>query len=117
VSPRSLWLGISTGAKILYTVPRLTAIAFQTATLFILAVSLGLVLSVPERGMLRLLTEEGSAGILTRRILPAAVGVPLMILGYSELFLLSEEIKRSPQLRRMGGSAQTERIDTIALNS
>jgi PAS domain S-box-containing protein len=71
-------VGYLYGATILYTVPHLTAIAFQTAT-FILAVSLGLVLSIPERGMLRLLAAEGSAGILTRRILPAAVGVPLIL--------------------------------------
>ena len=62
-------IGYIYGASVLYTIPTVTVIAFQTAT-FILAVSLGLVTTVPERGPMRLISEDSPTGILTRRIVP-----------------------------------------------
>ncbi len=66
------------GASSLFTLPTLTVIALQTAT-FILAISVGLLLSVAEQGPIRLLREQGPAGILVRRILPALVVVPFVV--------------------------------------
>jgi len=71
-------IGYLFGAKFLYTIPTATVIAFQTAT-FVFACSLGLLLSLPDRGLLRLTGEEGAAGILVRRAVPALLILPLLI--------------------------------------
>jgi signal transduction histidine kinase/CheY-like chemotaxis protein len=71
-------IGYLYGASVLYTVPSITVIALQTST-FILATSLGVVLSVPEHAPLRLLEDETAAGALTRRVFPAVVVVPIVL--------------------------------------
>jgi PAS domain S-box-containing protein len=90
------WLGLATasiaslsligylyGASGLYTIPDLTIIALQTAT-FILAVSLGLMLAVPEYGPMRLVREDGPGAILIRRTLPILIAIPIL-LGFIRL--------------------------------
>jgi PAS domain S-box-containing protein len=72
--------GYMFGASALYTIPKTTAIAAQTAT-FILALALGTILAVPEYGPSRLMYHDGMAGTMFRRMLPAIVLVPL-VLGY-----------------------------------
>jgi PAS domain S-box-containing protein len=76
-------VGYLYGASSLYTIPTMTVIALQTAT-FIFAVSVGLVMSVSERGLMRLLRDKGPAGILVRRVTPAVIGVPIL-LGFFRL--------------------------------
>jgi signal transduction histidine kinase/ActR/RegA family two-component response regulator len=71
-------IGYLYGASALYTVPSVTVIAWQTAT-FILATSLGVVLSVPEHAPMRLIEDETAAGALTRRLLPAVIVVPIVL--------------------------------------
>jgi len=71
-------IGYLYGAAVLYSIPTATVIALQTST-FILAVSLGLMLAVPEHGAVRFLTEPGPAGVLIRRILPALIVVPVVL--------------------------------------
>ena len=71
-------IGYLYGADTLYSIPTSTVIALQTST-FILAVSIGLMLAVPEHGAMRLLTEPGPAGVLVRRILPALIVVPVVL--------------------------------------
>jgi signal transduction histidine kinase/CheY-like chemotaxis protein len=71
-------IGYLYGASALYTVPALTAIAFQTST-FILTVSIGVVLSVPEHAPVSLLADDTAAGALMRRVLPAVVVVPVVL--------------------------------------
>ena len=71
-------IGYIYGASVLYTVPTLTVIALQTAT-FILAVSLALLTTVPERAPMRLVGDEGPAGLLTRRIVPAVIALPILV--------------------------------------
>jgi signal transduction histidine kinase/CheY-like chemotaxis protein len=71
-------VGYLYGASALYTVPSVTAIALQTST-FIIATSLGLVLSIPEHAPLRLLLDETAAGALTRRVFPAVIIVPIVL--------------------------------------
>jgi len=56
-----------------FSAPRLTVIALQAA-IFICAVSLGLIASVPEYGPMRVLSEqEGAVGIIARRATPAII--------------------------------------------
>jgi hypothetical protein len=49
-------IGYSYGASSLYTLPRVTVIAFQTST-FVLALSIGVVLGIPDRAPVRLLED------------------------------------------------------------
>lgn len=71
------------GAETLYTIPRLTVIAFQTAT-FALAVSLALIFSIQDIGPGKLIAEHSAAGLMTRRVLPAIILLP-MLLGFLRL--------------------------------
>src|SRR5262245_43560526 len=71
-------IGYLYGAATLYSIPSATVIALQTST-FIMAVSIGVMLAVPEHGPIRLLTETGPAGVLVRRILPALIVVPVVL--------------------------------------
>jgi signal transduction histidine kinase/CheY-like chemotaxis protein len=67
------------GAKQFYTIPWLTAIALQTTTM-LLAVGLGLILSVPEHQPMRLLREKSGAGALARIAIPALIiMIPLVL--------------------------------------
>jgi PAS domain S-box-containing protein len=86
-------IGYLYGAKALYTITAYTAIAFQTA-LFIFFVSLGIVLGIRESGPMRLFNDNGPAGILTRRLVPPLIMLPILIgairligerLGYYDL--------------------------------
>jgi hypothetical protein len=70
-------IGYLYGASPLYTVPTLSIIAFQTAT-FIFAMSVGLMMSIPEYGPMRLFTENSPAGVFARRITPALIGIPIL---------------------------------------
>jgi PAS domain S-box-containing protein len=64
------------GATEMYTVPRLTGIALQTATL-LAALSIGLISANPACQPTKTLTEESSAGVLARVFVPLALVVPL----------------------------------------
>jgi signal transduction histidine kinase/CheY-like chemotaxis protein len=71
-------IGYVFGADLLYSMPRLTAIAFQTSTI-LLAVGLGLLAAVPERQPVRGLLEDSAAGVLTRRVLPFIIVIPVVL--------------------------------------
>jgi PAS domain S-box-containing protein len=66
------------GAGVLYSMPRLTAIALQTSTM-LLAAGIGLVAAIPERQPMRSLVEDGGAGLLTRRTLPFVIVLPVVV--------------------------------------
>ncbi|MBX3381783.1 MAG: PAS domain S-box protein [Phycisphaeraceae bacterium] len=68
------------GASVLYTLPRLTVIAFPTATL-ILVIAAGVIAALPDRQPMRMLLERGAAGTFARSALPLLVVVP-MIAGF-----------------------------------
>ncbi|MBK8464772.1 MAG: PAS domain S-box protein [Chloracidobacterium sp.] len=70
--------GFIYGAEVLYTIPRLTVIALQTAT-FILAIAIALILSIPDAGPLRMLAEDSPAGILVRRATPVLILLPFFL--------------------------------------
>jgi PAS domain S-box-containing protein len=66
------------GAHQMYMIPRLTAIAFQTATM-LLALAIGVVARARDREPMRTLVEDGAAGILARRALPIIVALALTL--------------------------------------
>lgn len=66
------------GAEPMYTIPRLTGIAAQTATM-IVALGIGIVASNPDRQPMRTLVEPSVAGQIARRLVPLVVGLPLVI--------------------------------------
>src|SRR6185503_19130966 len=55
-------IGYIFGADALFSLPRLTVIAFQTATV-LLALGIGLVMSVPDVQPMRLLRENSAAAV------------------------------------------------------
>ncbi|HWN93972.1 MAG TPA: PAS domain S-box protein, partial [Methylomirabilota bacterium] len=71
------------GADALFSLPRLTVIAFQTAT-FLLALGIGLVMSVPEAQPMKILCENSVAAVLVRRALPFIILLP-MVVGWLRL--------------------------------
>jgi PAS domain S-box-containing protein len=66
------------GADVLYSLPRLTAIAFQTSTI-LFAAGLALVAALPDRQPMRGLIEDSAAGLLIRRTLPFVLVLPVLL--------------------------------------
>ncbi len=76
-------------ADAMYSVPKLTGIAMHTATILV-AVSVGLLAVYAEHDPLRSLYDESTAaGVLTRRLLPFVIFVPL---GIGWLRLKGQEV-------------------------
>ncbi len=71
-------VGYLYGARQMYTIPDLTGIARQTASI-LLALGIGLVASAPEREPMRTVLEPGAPGILVRRAWPIVVLCSLVI--------------------------------------
>ena len=67
----------------MFSPPTVTAIALQTST-FVVATSIGVVLSIPEHAPVRLLTDQTAAGALMRRVLPAVIVVPIVYYPFSK---------------------------------
>src|ERR1043166_27187 len=66
------FLGYFYGADFLYALPRVTAIAWQTST-FILAIGIGLTLTITDREPMRTFISTTAGGLLVRRTLPIVV--------------------------------------------
>lgn len=73
-------VGYLLGASMLYTIPKFTTIAFQTATM-LLSLGVGLLLCLPERQPMRTLLGNDAASFLVRRALPIVILLPA-ILGW-----------------------------------
>jgi len=71
-------LGYLYGVTALYTVPLVSIIALQTST-FILAVSIGVTIVVPDRAPMLIVSDASPAGGLVRRMLPAVIIVPIVL--------------------------------------
>jgi PAS domain S-box-containing protein len=71
-------IGYWYGAEVMYTIPRLTGIALQTATMLV-ALSLALLFGAPDRQPVRMLSEDSNAGVLARRLIPLALVLPLSL--------------------------------------
>ena len=69
-------LGYLYGVTALYTVPLVSIIALQTST-FILAISIGVTIAVPDRAPMRIVSDVSPEGALVRRMLPAVIIVPI----------------------------------------
>lgn len=71
-------IGYLYGAEVMYTMPRLSGISLQTATM-IFALAGALLCVQPDREPLRALLETSMPGEVARRIVPLAVAVPLLL--------------------------------------
>ncbi len=65
-------LGYLFGARQFYAIPWLSAIALQTATM-LLALAIGLIVSVPQHHPMLLLSEPSSAGQMARTVFPVLI--------------------------------------------
>ena len=72
------------GAAAMYTIPRVTGISLQTATM-LAALSIGVIASLPDHEPSRTLFARSENGKLARRLVIAAFAVPL-VLGWLRLF-------------------------------
>ena len=73
-------LGYVYGVSALYYVPQYTAIALYAALTFILVFS-AIIFSRPDEGIMSTINSESLAGILSRRLLPLIIILPI-ILGW-----------------------------------
>jgi PAS domain S-box-containing protein len=62
----------------LYQIDVYASMALHTALAFIL-LSVGIILARPEYELISIFTNEGPAGILARRLLPAAIAIPIAL--------------------------------------
>lgn len=77
-------IGYVYGVTALYGISPQTGMALHTAATFVL-LSAGLMLLRPARGLMRVVTGKGLGGIVARRLLAAAVIVPLALGWFSVL--------------------------------
>ena len=68
------------GAQQMYTIPRLTGIAMQTASVLV-ALGIGVVASVPDREPMRAILDPSAAGMVARRTLPIVILIALTVGG------------------------------------
>jgi signal transduction histidine kinase len=71
-------LGYVFGVKGMYSLSQSAGMALPTAVALLL-LGIGIIFAVRGRGVPALLMDEGPAGVLTRRLLPAAVFVPILL--------------------------------------
>jgi len=71
-------LGYVFGVKGMYGLVQSSAMALTTAVATMI-LGLGILVAVPDRGVAALLMDEGVAGVLTRRLLPAALLAPIIL--------------------------------------
>jgi PAS domain S-box-containing protein len=84
------FIGRLYGAPQMYTLPTLTGIALQTASL-LLALGIGLVASTPDREPMRTVLDPGAAGIVVRQALPIVAGFALVV-GWLRVVLESRGV-------------------------
>ncbi len=96
------------GASLLYTLPRSTIIALQTAT-FIAATCVGLCAGMSDLNPALLMTERSGAGMMARRAVPVILLLPLSI---GALRLLGE---RAGLFDLAFGSTIRTEIETVVL--
>jgi signal transduction histidine kinase len=71
-------LGYVFGVKGMYALSLSSGMALPTAVAHLI-LGVGIILAVRDRGVAVLLTDEGAAGVLTRRLLPAALFAPVVL--------------------------------------
>jgi diguanylate cyclase (GGDEF)-like protein/PAS domain S-box-containing protein len=70
--------GYMYGTSFLYRIPYYGSVALPT-TLVLVVLCAGILASRPDRGLMALLTNKSAGGITARRLLPAAIFIPLLI--------------------------------------
>jgi len=71
-------LGYLFGVKGMYTLSQSSGMALPTS-IGLLILGVGILVTVRDRGVAVLLLDEGPAGVLTRRLLPAALLAPILL--------------------------------------
>ena len=71
-------LGYVFGVKGMYSLSQTSGMALPTA-IALLILGVGILVAVRDRGVAALLMDEGAAGVLTRRLLPAALFAPVLL--------------------------------------
>jgi len=71
-------LGYVFGVKGMYALSQSSGMALPTAICHLI-LGVGIILTVRDRGVASLLMDEGAAGVLTRRLLPAALFAPVFL--------------------------------------
>jgi two-component system cell cycle sensor histidine kinase/response regulator CckA len=71
-------VGYLLGARSLYDIPPYSAMALHTAILF-LVMGLGALAARPELGIMAAITNEYMGGVMTRRMLPLVIVVPIFL--------------------------------------
>jgi signal transduction histidine kinase len=71
-------IGYWFGSNELFGIALYTAIAWQTSTI-IAALAIGLIASVPERGLAAALRRDDAGGAVLRRLIVPVIGVPLLL--------------------------------------
>ncbi|HVC92722.1 MAG TPA: PAS domain S-box protein, partial [Pirellulales bacterium] len=71
-------VGYFYGVNSLYQIPPYGSMALQTAAAFVV-LGVGILIARPDRGVMIILTSDTPGGFLTRRLLPAAIAIPLVI--------------------------------------
>ena len=71
-------IGYAYGTKMLYGLGNFIPMALHTALTF-LALGSGLLFVRPDRGLIVTILDTGVSGIMTRRLLPAMIGLPVLI--------------------------------------
>lgn len=71
-------VGYAFGGRLLYGIPSYIPMALNTALAFFI-LPLGILASRPQRGVLAVVLSSGVGGQMARRLLPAAIGVPLLL--------------------------------------
>ncbi len=76
-------VGYLYGMRSFYSIGVFTPMALHTAATF-LALLCGILSARPDRGLMATVTSQSAGGLLARRLLPAAIGVPI-VLGWLRL--------------------------------
>ena len=71
-------IGYLYGAREMYTIPRLTGIAMQTASI-VFALAIGVIVSAPDREPMRGIMDAGAAGTLARRAMPIIIVIAVLL--------------------------------------
>jgi hypothetical protein len=71
-------IGYAFGAASLYRVTSFNPMALHTALTF-LVFSVGMVLAVPDRGLMAIVIGDSPGGLMVRRLLPAAILTPVVL--------------------------------------
>jgi len=71
-------LGYVFGVKGMYSLSQSSGMAMPTAIAHLI-LGVGIIFAVRDRGVAALLMDEGAAGVLTRRLLPAALLAPVLL--------------------------------------